>query len=143
MVAISNYFVGDTYQVYSDIRKPPLSPPGYLFGIAWFFLYTIMSVAVAIVYNEQCENAECETNKQEAIILYGIQLLFNILWPIFFFGFQWYFFSFAWLVALWVIIVKTIIAFAKVNKVAAILLLPYLVWVTFAGYLNLFIYLMN
>ena len=80
---------------------------------------------------------------KRALFLYSAQLFFNFFWSIWFFGQGWYLFSFVWLVILWILILGTILSFYKISRVAARLLLPYLLWVTFAGYLNLSIYLLN
>ena len=78
-----------------------------------------------------------------ALALYGAQLIFNFFWSIIFFGLERYLFAFIWLVLLWILILLTTISFYKISKPAGYLMLPYLLWVAFAGYLNLFIYLLN
>ena len=80
---------------------------------------------------------------RRALILYGTQLALNFLWPIVFFGFELYLVAFLLLIGLWVLIFLTIRAFSKIDERAGDLLLPYLLWVTFAGYLNLGVYLLN
>jgi len=91
-----------------------------------------MGVAAYLVY----ETPESE-QRSTALKLYGIQLFFNGVWSLIFFGAQAYFFAFAWLVLLWLFIYLTTKEFLQLNKTAGILMIPYLVWVTFAGYLNL------
>ena len=85
-------------------------------------------------------NPFCE---KKALILYGVQLVFNILWPLFFFNLQWFWFSFVWLVVLFALVLAMVTAFYQVNKTAAFLQLPYLLWLVFAGYLNFMIALNN
>ena len=100
-------------------------------------LYVLMGISSALVYREGGPDSK------RALLLYGIQLLVNFIWPILFFRFQWYLPSFLWLVLLWVLILWMIVAFYRVRPLATYLQIPYLVWVTFAGYLNLMIYLLN
>lgn len=78
-----------------------------------------------------------------ALTVYGIQLAFNFFWPIIFFNLGMYLFAFIWLVVLWLLILKTALLFYQISKPAGYLMIPYLLWVTFAGYLNLSIYLLN
>ena len=88
-------------------------------------------------------SGKAQEHIKAALVLYAIQLAFNFLWPIFFFGLSAYLFAFVWLVTLWLLILATIIFFYRSSETAAWLMVPYLVWVTFAGYLNLGIYLLN
>lgn len=127
----------DSMMQFALVNKPPLSPPGWLFPVVWTALYLLMGLASYLV--SRSDSAQ----KRPALILYAIQLIVNFFWSIFFFNFGWYLFSFFWLVLLWVLILLTIRAFWRVSPVAGILLIPYLLWVTFAGYLNLAIYLLN
>lgn len=126
-------------KLFEMVEKPPLSPPGWLFPVAWTILYTLMGVASYLMLTGEATKVE----KSKALSIYIYQLVVNFLWPTFFFNFQWFFFSFLWLVLLWVLIVVTIIRFYRISKPAGWLLIPYLVWVTFAGYLNFGIWLLN
>lgn len=126
-------------EVFATLNKPALSPPGWLFPVVWTILYLLMGLASYLVLTSGAPPKEIVS----ALKLYGLQLAVNFFWPIFFFGFGWYLFSFLWLVLLWLLIVGTILTFRNISKTAAYLLLPYLLWVTFAGYLNLFIYFRN
>lgn len=118
------------------VTKPPLSPPGWLFPIVWTILYILMGIASYLVYRS-------DKNTRPALTLYGIQLGFNFFWPIFFFNQQWYLFSFIWLIGLWLLILAALAEFYRISRIAGWLMAPYLLWVTFAGYLNLGIYLLN
>ena len=80
---------------------------------------------------------------ERALLPYAVQLAFNFLWPIFFFRFSLYLFSFFWLVALWLLILATAQLFRRISRAAGNLLIPYLAWVAFAGYLNMGVYLLN
>lgn len=124
---------------YSQVVQPPLSPPGWLFPIAWSVLYLLMGYSSYRVWVAPADG----TLRQKAIRLYALQLAVNFLWPIVFFAFGWYWAAFAVLLILWVLILLTIRAFGAVEDTAADLLLPYLLWVTFAGYLNLGVALLN
>ena len=124
---------------FQQIDNPPLSPPGWLFPIAWTILYNLMGISSYLVYSADAPAGQ----KLRALTLYGFQLAVNFFWSIIFFNFQAYLFAFVWLVFLWVLIIWTISAFSKISKSAAWLLVPYLLWVTFAGYLNYGIYLLN
>jgi len=116
---------------YANLYQPPLAPPGWLFPIVWTILYILMGIAAWLVWESEGEG------RKLALSLYGIQLILNAIWSIFFFGMDAYFLAFVDLVLLWFFLYLTIREFGKVNKTAGILLLPYIAWVTFAGYLNL------
>ena len=120
-------------------NQPPLSPPGWVFPVVWTVLYLLMGYAS---YRVLVSGAE-KTQIQKSLRLYGAQLALNFLWPSIFFGFDAYLPAFIVLIGLWVLIFLTIRAFSKIDETAGNLLLPYLLWVTFAGYLNLGVYLLN
>ena len=124
---------------FSDLRQPPLSPPGWLFPIVWSILYLLMGYAS---YRVAVSDAPLETRRQ-ALTLYGVQLFLNFLWPLLFFGLEWRLAAFFLLLLLWLAIFLTQRLFSNIDETAADLLLPYLLWVTFAGYLNLGVYLLN
>ena len=126
--------------IYSRIKTPPLSPPSMLFPKVWGILYILMGISSAIVYLNKNEN---RVEYQNASFLYVLNLVFNFMWSIIFFNAGAYLFSFMWLIALWFIIFAMISSFYRISKTAAYLQTPYLVWVSFALYLNLFIYLLN
>lgn len=126
-------------ETFSSLNKPPLSPPGILFPIVWTILYTLMGIASFLVYTSGKEKEEVNS----ALTIYFLQLAVNFFWSIFFFNLEWYIFSFFWLVLLWVLIFYTIRLFYPISDIAAYLLIPYLLWVTFAGYLNLGIAALN
>lgn len=124
---------------YALLNKPPLSPPGWVFPVVWTILYLLMGYASYRIYTSNADPKE----KKQALGLYALQLFFNFLWSIVFFGLGWRLVAFFVLLILWVLIVLTIRAFSKIDDKAADLLLPYLLWVTFAGYLNITAYLLN
>ena len=126
---------------FASLNKPPLSPPAWLFPIAWTLLYTLMGISSYIIYIS--EEPEEKSIKSRALSTYGYQLLVNFLWPVFFFNFQWYLFSFFWLALLWILVAKMILEFGAISRLAALCNIPYLLWLSFAGYLNLGIWLLN
>lgn len=125
-------------KLFEEVEKPPLSPPAWLFPVVWTILYVLMGIALYLVVTTKTMD-----NKTPALISFGVQLFFNFFWSIIFFNAQAYLFAFIWLLLLWVAIVVNIYFFNKINTTSAKLLIPYLVWVTFAGYLNLSIYILN
>ncbi len=129
----------DGMDIYKNIVQPPFAPPGILFPIVWSVLYILMGVSSALVYNTDAPAGE----KRKALLLYGVQLVVNFFWSIFFFNERLFLLSFLWLVLLWGLIIAMIIRFYQINKAAGLLQIPYLLWVTFAGYLNLAVYLLN
>lgn len=124
---------------YKNLVRPPLSPPGWLFPIVWTILYLLMGYAS---YRVATSDANPERIRR-ALILYAAQLALNFLWPIFFFGLQWRLAAFFILLALWGAILLTMRAFSDIDEKAGDLLLPYIIWVTFAAYLNLGTYFLN
>ena len=121
------------------LNQPPLSPPGWLFPVVWTILYILMGISSYLIKTSDA-NPEDKTN---AITLYNYQLIVNFLLPIFFYNFGWYLFAFAGLVLLWVLVVLMIREFDKISKPAAYLNLPYLLWLTFAAYLNFGVWWLN
>ena len=124
---------------YRVMNQPPLSPPGWVFPIVWTALYLLMGEASWRVLTSGAEPDKI----RKALIAYGVQLGLNFLWPIVFFGGQMYLTAFLILILLWVAIFITLRRFSAINETAGDLLIPYLLWVTFAGYLNLGVYLLN
>ena len=129
----------NSMEAFEALNQPPLSPPGWLFPVVWTVLYVLMGIASYLVSVSDAPQEE----KARALWTYGIQLAFNFLWPIAFFNLKWYLFAFLWLVILWILILITALRFGRIRKPAGYLLVPYLLWVAFAGYLNLGIYLLN
>jgi len=124
---------------FAMLRQPPLAPPGWLFPVVWTILYTVMGYSSYLIYDAQAEAQK----KQQALTLYWGQLAVNLLWPFFFFVFDWYLFSLFWLILLWILVFQMIKAFREIVPLAAYLNLPYLIWLTFAGYLNLGVWWLN
>ncbi|MBQ9858451.1 MAG: tryptophan-rich sensory protein [Oscillospiraceae bacterium] len=116
---------------------PPLSPPPWLFPVVWTLLYILMGIASYLVVISE------DKNSSAAIKAYGAQLLFNILWPFWFFELSAYWFSFAWLIVLLILVIITALRFCRISKPAGLLLIPYILWLLFAGYLNLAVAILN
>lgn len=137
---LSAFLTRNNMEVYKNINQPPLAPPMILFPIVWFVLFLLMGISSAIIYTNRDKNPR---EALSGLIIYGLQLIVNFFWSIIFFNMQAYLFAFIWLLLLWVLIIMMIIQFHKISPAAAYLQIPYLLWVTFAGYLNLMIYLLN
>lgn len=137
--AVAGLLTRNSMEAFAMLNKPSLAPPGWLFPVVWTILYTLMGISSYLVLTAPVSHEE----KEDAMRIYWYQLLVNFLWPTFFFSFSWYLFSFLWLVLLWILVLIMILKFRKINPAAAYLNIPYLVWLTFAGYLNLSIWLLN
>lgn len=135
---LGGLFSGNIEQTYTAFMKPLLSPPGWLFGIIWPVLYLLMAIAVYIIYQ-----TPQTPERKKATTLYWIQLFVNFLWPIVFFRFEWYWISVAVILLLDVLVLMTTIWFYKIKKVAGYLMIPYLLWIIFATYLNIAIAVLN
>ena len=129
----------NSMEVFLMVENPPLSPPAWLFPVVWTILYILMGISSYLILTSGAEFKEIA----EAIRLYIYQLVVNFLWPTFFFNFRWYFFSFLWLVLLWILVFLMIRKFYTISKTAAIINIPYVLWLTFAGYLNIGIWWLN
>lgn len=136
---IGGLLIREGTKIYSEtISKPPLSPPAVVFPIAWTVLYALMGISAARI-----SLSEPSAQRKRALYVYFIQLGFNFFWSIIFFNFQAFSVAFFWLLALWGLILAMIVQFKRIDRAAAFLQIPYLVWVTFAGYLNLGVWLLN
>ena len=121
---------------YNTLNKPPLSPPGFIFGIVWTILYILMGISYGILDTKNLIDEKI--NK-----IYYLQLIVNLIWPILFFVFKWRLFSAIWIILLVILVIKMIIDFYRKNKLSAYLQIPYLLWTIFATYLNIGVYLLN
>lgn len=124
---------------YFDLNKPLLNPPGWVFGPVWITLYFLMGISLFLIWN----NENNSSFKKNALILFLIHLIFNASWSIVFFGLHQILLSVIVIIILWLLIFLIIIHFAKISRTASLLLFPYLIWVSFAIYLNVSIYLIN
>ena len=134
---LSALATANNMNIYDKINPPPLSPPGWLFPVVWTILFILMGISAAIIFTSR------SSKKDDALFIYAVSLVLNFSWSIFFFNMLAFLIAFIILIALWLSIILNIIKYYKINKVAAWLQLPYLLWVTFAGYLNVAIILLN
>ncbi|MBI2514672.1 tryptophan-rich sensory protein [Candidatus Wolfebacteria bacterium] len=160
--AIPTHSAGSGQSWYAGLIKPALNPPSWVFGPVWTTLYALMGIALYLVWkndwkvkNHICEGKRKAWNylserlwigswqKENAIAIFGIQLFLNILWSLIFFGLKSPDLAFFEILALWVAILFTIINFYRISKASAYLLLPYILWVSFASYLNYSIWILN
>lgn len=124
---------------YKNLIKPVFAPPNWLFAPVWTLLFLLMGVALFLVWKRGWQNPRARV----AMIVFFIHLAVNILWSAVFFGLRSPIAGFFVIIALWLLIVLTIIYFSNVSKLAGILFIPYLVWVSFASVLNFMIYRLN
>ncbi|MBQ9756931.1 MAG: tryptophan-rich sensory protein [Clostridia bacterium] len=137
---LSAFLTRNNMMLYEDIIKPPLAPPAILFPIVWTILYILMGIGAARVY---LKRDIMPKEVAEAKMVYFLQLAVNFFWSLIFFNQRAFLAAFLWLVLLWLLIVLMLVKFRKVDLPAAVINIPYLIWVTFAGYLSLAIYLLN
>ena len=132
---------------YDTLKRPLLSPPSIAFPIVWTILYILMGISYGILKNQYINNLSILNNKEGKLLstkqLYYVQLAVNTLWSIIFFIFKWRLFAFIWILILIILVILMIIDFYKKNKLAGLLQIPYLLWLIFATYLNLGVYILN
>lgn len=134
---ISALITGGGFSDYQNVKQPPLSPPAWLFPVVWTLLYILMGVSSYLIWEKD------KSEKKQPLTVYAVQLFFNFLWPVFFFSLKAYLFSFIWLILIWAFVIAMAVMFYRVCRSAGLLQLPYLLWVTFAAYLNLGVFLLN
>jgi translocator protein len=124
---------------YAGLHKPVFNPPNWIFGPIWTTLFILMGVAAFIVWDKGIKQKKIKL----AISVFAVQLILNSLWSFLFFYFHSPFYAFLELILLWCAILWTMILFHKISKIASLLMLPYILWVSFAGVLNFSIFLLN
>jgi len=124
-------------EVYDSLVKPPLSPPAILFPIVWSILYTLMAISASLILSSKSPKID------SVIKVYYIQLIVNFIWPILFFNFGFLTLSFVWILLLIALVGVMIYQFYGINKTAALLQIPYFLWLLFAAYLNLGFVILN
>lgn len=136
---VSGFFTRGGVEEFSRTAvKPFFMPPGWLFPVVWTLLYILMGISAYII-----ENENTDLSKSRAAFFYYIQLFFNFCWSFIFFNMQAYLFAFVWIIILWLLIIATTLEFYKISKAASYLMIPYVIWVTFAAVLNFSVYLLN
>lgn len=133
---LSALLTSNGMDAYKLLEKPALAPPAIVFPIVWSVLFILMGISSYLVYNSNNDD-------DKALTLYGAQLIFNFFWTIIFFGLKLRLLAFIWLIILIVLVILMIREFYKINKTSAYLQIPYLVWLLFAAYLNIAIYILN
>ena len=136
---VAALFTRNSMMTFAALNQPPLAPPAWLFPVVWTILYVLMGISSYLILTSGAP----EATVHRALTLYAYQLAVNFLWPTFFFNFGWYLFSLLWLILLWILVLGMIRAFASISKWAAYLNIPYLIWLTFAAYLNAGIWWLN
>ena len=131
-----SFLTMNNMSAFKELEKP-INVPAIIFPIVWSILYLLMSVSCYITTESN------DKNKDKAIIWYGINLVVNSLWSLIFFGFGTYLLSFIWIILLLIIVIIMMAKFYNIDKKAAYLNIPYILWIIFAGYLNFGIYLLN
>lgn len=136
MGGLSALLTGDTMKEYFFLNKPPLSPPGWVFPIAWTILYVMMGLASYLVIHSMADKLLIN----RALVFYAIQLVLNFFWSILFFRYSLFLWAFVELVVMWAAIVVSTIFFFRVSSAAGALMIPYILWTSFAAYLNFAVY---
>lgn len=131
--------MGQVETWYRSVERPWFTPPNWIFGPVWTLLYILMGIAAGLVWNQGIERQDV----RRALSFYGVQLVLNALWSILFFGLHTPGLALAEIAVLWVFIILTMIAVARVRKASAWLMLPYICWVSFAAILNFSFYQLN
>lgn len=137
--AISALLTRGNMDVYQNFNQPPLAPPAWLFPVAWTILYLLMGVSLYLISNSNADYSQ----KCLAYAFFGVQLFLNFIWSPIFFNSQQFLLAFIVLVLMWIFTLGMILSFYGVSKPAGLLQIPYILWLTFAGYLNFAIYLLN
>ena len=135
---VAGLFTSMGMKAYENTIKPTLTPPSIVFPAVWTILYALMGISVARIWLSPATK-----ERNHGIIVFAAQLFFNFFWSIIFFNLQAYGFAFFWLIALWALTLLMIIIFNKTDRIAALLQIPYLLWLTFAGYLNFMVWMLN
>ena len=137
--AFSGWLTRKSVKIYNAaVKQPPLSPPSIVFPIVWGILFILMGMGAARIYLSPASKS-----RSRSLLLFLVQLAFNFFWSIIFFNLQAFGFAFLWLIALWILILLMILSFREVDQPAAWLQIPYLLWVSFAAYLNFGVWLLN
>lgn len=144
MGGVSSYLTKDMMFHFGNMVKPPLAPPGYLFPIVWTILYILMGISIYLILIFDTKGIkDLIIAKNVSIILFILQLVMNFFWSIIFFGYRMYFVAFIWLIVLLIIVIVLTVFSFKINRFASLSFIPYILWMTFASYLNIGIALLN
>ena len=129
-------FITSDYMDYTMLIKPSFAPPGYLFPIVWTILYILMGTSYGILKSKKKTDGKVDK-------LYYTQLFVNLFWSIIFFVFEWRLIAYLWILLLIILVVSMIKEFYERNRASGLIQIPYLIWIVFASFLNLSLYLLN
>ncbi len=130
-------FLGDQ-SIYNEFTKPDFAPPSYIFSLVWTILYILMGISVYMIYM-----SKDDLKRKKALNVYIIQLIVNATWTLLFFGLELRLFAFIWILLLILLVLIMINRFYTINRIAANLQIPYLIWLVFASLLNYSVYILN
>ena len=137
--ALSGFLSRNGTEIYQQtVTQPPLSPPGWVFPVVWGILYALMGIGASLV-----SQTNASPERSRGLNLMVAQLVVNFFWPLFFFNLQAFGFSLLWLLFLWGLVLWMILTFRRISPLAALLQIPYLLWLTFAIYLNAGVWYLN
>ncbi len=142
---VISLFTRDAMSKFGSFNQPPLAPPAWLFPVAWTILYVLMGVASYLIWKKGHDSRKVaeKSDSRTALIIYAVQLVFNFIWTPLFFSLEWYWFAFSWLLVMWALIIVLMVKTYKISRAAFWMLLPYIIWCTFAAYLNCGIAVLN
>lgn len=137
---IGSFFTSSSVSTwYLTLNKPWFNPPSWVFAPVWTALFLLMGIALYLVWKGGIKTKDSKT----ALTFFAIQLILNIFWSVLFFGLRSPFYAFLEIMILWLAILLTILTFHKISRTAAYLLIPYILWVSFAALLNFSIFILN
>lgn len=136
---LAGFFTKGSRDIYETLARPILSPPGWVFGVVWPILYVLMGIAAYLAGRPGPFGDE----EKKPMWLYYVQLAVNFFWSIIFFNLQMFGFAFVWLLLLLLLVILTTVRFYDVSRAAGWLMVPYVAWICFAGYLNYMIWMLN
>ncbi len=135
--ALAAFLTPNSKEIYEALVKPPLAPPSWIFGVVWPALFLLMGISAYLIY------ISGSPDSRRALGIYVVQLAVNFGWSLLFFGIEIFLAAFFWLLLLWALVVVMTVKFYRINRIAAYLQIPYILWLSFAAYLNLSIYFLN
>ena len=141
--ALAGFITKDSAQIYAQYNKPIFSPSDMVLGIVWSILYILMGISAYLIYNTPTSSQEENKVKYNALFIFFLQLVVNFFWPIIYFNLNQVLFAFIWIILLLILVIYMVKLFFTINKPAALLQIPYILWLLFASYLNLGIYILN
>ncbi len=140
---VSSLLTSDAMAQFGRMVQPPLSPPAWLFPVAWTMLYVLMGLASWRIFASEPQTTEAADARKVAIGIYVVQLALNFLWSLVFFGAGLYWAALVVLLVMWALIIALVVLARRIDRTASLLLLPYLAWTTFAAYLNIGVAVLN